>query len=62
MVMSEAIILPAMAMNYASTGNAECKRRMEYIISELKACQDANGINNPEWAVGDILEGSKRQR
>ena len=37
--------LSAMAMNYAATGNTECKRRMEYMISELRACQEANGIN-----------------
>ncbi len=46
--------LTALAMNYASTGNAECKRRMEYFLSELKACQKANEINHPEWAVGYI--------
>jgi hypothetical protein len=35
--------LSAMAMNYAATNNPECKERMEYILSELKQCQDANG-------------------
>lgn len=44
--------LTAMAMNYATTGNAECKKRMDYMISELKACQDANALNNPEWGFG----------
>jgi hypothetical protein len=44
--------LSAMAMNYAATGNAECKKRMDYMITELKACQDANGINNAEWGNG----------
>ncbi len=34
--------LSAMAMNYAATGDAECKKRMDYMIAELKACQDAN--------------------
>ena len=29
--------LTAMAMN-AATGNAECRQRMEYMISELQAC------------------------
>ncbi len=43
--------LSALAMNYASTGNAECKMRMEYMLSELKDCQEANGINNPEWGL-----------
>jgi DUF1680 family protein len=44
--------LSAMAINYAATGNAECKKRMDYMISELKACQDANEKNNPDWGKG----------
>lgn len=46
--------LSAMAMNYAATGNAECKKRMEYMISELKACQEANGQKYPDWGVGYV--------
>src|SRR5436190_12442260 len=46
--------LSALAMNYASTKNAECKRRMEYIVAELKSCQEANAKNNPDWAVGYV--------
>ncbi|HEX2920532.1 MAG TPA: beta-L-arabinofuranosidase domain-containing protein [Bacteroidales bacterium] len=46
--------LSAMAMNYASTGNEECGRRLEYIISELKACVEANSKSNPDWGVGYI--------
>ncbi len=46
--------LSALAMNYDATGNMECKKRMDYIISELKACQDANTKNNPEWGVGYV--------
>src|SRR6476469_5259832 len=34
--------LSALAIHYAATNNAECKKRMEYMIAELKACQDAN--------------------
>src|SRR5690606_37417381 len=34
--------LSAMAMNYAATGNEECKKRMDYMISEMKEIQDAN--------------------
>ena len=30
--------LSAMAMNYAATGNEECKKRMEYLLAELKEC------------------------
>lgn len=44
--------LSAMAINYASTGNTECKKRMEYMLEELKACQDANAANNADWGIG----------
>ena len=46
--------LSAMAMNYAATGNSECKKRMEHMISELKACQDANTVHHSEWGVGYV--------
>ncbi|BBE15993.1 acetyl-CoA carboxylase [Aquipluma nitroreducens] len=46
--------LSALAMNYAATGNAECKRRMDYMISELKACQEANAQKYPDWGVGYV--------
>ena len=46
--------LSALAMNYASTGNAECKKRMEYMISELKACQETNDKNHPDWGKGYV--------
>lgn len=46
--------LSAMAMNYAATGNKICKKRMDYMISELKACQDANGLKYPDWGVGYV--------
>lgn len=46
--------LSAMAMNYAATGNEECKRRMEQMISEFRACQEANGINHPDWGIGYV--------
>ena len=35
--------LSALAMQYAATGNAQCKERMDYMVSELKKCQDRNG-------------------
>ena len=34
--------LSALAIHYASTGDAQCKQRMDYMIDELKKCQDAN--------------------
>ncbi|WP_421798275.1 beta-L-arabinofuranosidase domain-containing protein [Haliscomenobacter sp.] len=43
--------LSAMAIN-AATGNAECKKRMEYLLSELKACQEAQALNHPSWGIG----------
>ncbi len=46
--------LTALAMNYAATGNAECKRRMDYMIAELKICQEANVKNNPDWGKGYV--------
>ena len=35
--------LSALAMAYASTGNTVCKERADYIVNELKICQDKNG-------------------
>lgn len=35
--------LTALSLMYAQTGDAECKRRADYIIDELAACQDAAG-------------------
>jgi DUF1680 family protein len=46
--------LSALAMHYAATKNAECKKRMDYMIAELKACQDANGLNNADWGKGYV--------
>ncbi|MCR4770610.1 MAG: glycoside hydrolase family 127 protein [Bacteroidaceae bacterium] len=40
--------LSALAMN-AATGDKECRKRMEYMISELKTCWETNTKNNPEW-------------
>ncbi|HLG38803.1 MAG TPA: beta-L-arabinofuranosidase domain-containing protein [Chitinophagaceae bacterium] len=44
--------LSALAMNYAATNNVACKQRMEYMIAELKVCQDANTKNNADWGIG----------
>jgi uncharacterized protein len=44
--------LAALAMNYAATNNMECGKRMQYMINELKACQEANTKNHPDWGVG----------
>jgi uncharacterized protein len=46
--------LSALAMNYAATGNAECKKRMDHMISELKVCQEANALKYPKWGIGYV--------
>ncbi len=54
--------LSALALNYAATKDAECGKRLTYIIEELKKCQDANAINNPIWGkgyVGAVPNGNK---
>ncbi len=43
--------LTAMAINTAN-GNAECKKRMLYMIAELQKCLDANAKNNKSWGIG----------
>ncbi|WP_299090870.1 beta-L-arabinofuranosidase domain-containing protein [uncultured Bacteroides sp.] len=43
--------LTAMAIN-AATGNEECRKRMEYIISEIAECAEANCKNHPQWGAG----------
>ena len=45
--------LTAMAMN-AATGNDECRQRMEYMISELQLCAEANAKNHPGWGKGYV--------
>lgn len=53
--------LSAMALN-AATGNEECLRRMEYMISELQECADAHNRNHPDWGKGYVggFPGSER--
>lgn len=45
--------LSAMAMN-AAIGSSECRERMDDMISELKACQEASATNNPDWGIGYV--------
>ncbi len=53
--------LTAMAIN-AATGDKECQKRMDYMISELQACVDANAKNHPAWGKGYVggVPGSDR--
>lgn len=46
--------LSALALMYASTGDAEVLRRMNYFVAELKRCQQQNG----NGYVGGIPDGS----
>ncbi len=45
--------LTAMALN-AALGNEECRQRMEYMISELQECAEANNKNHPDWGRGYV--------
>lgn len=45
--------LSALAMMYASTGNAEVKKRLDYMVAELARCQARNG----NGYVGGIPQG-----
>ena len=58
--------LSAMAIHYAATGNKECKERMDYILSEMKRCQDANGdgyiggVPNSKRVWAELKNGNVR--
>ena len=45
--------LTALAIN-AATGDEECRKRMEYMIAELKECAEANAKNHPDWGKGYV--------
>lgn len=47
--------LSALAIHYAATGNEACKQRMDYMVSELKRCQQKHG----NGYVGGIPNGMK---
>ncbi|MBN1127970.1 MAG: glycoside hydrolase family 127 protein [Chitinispirillaceae bacterium] len=48
----------AVAMQYAATGDAKCKERMDSMVTELKKCQDANGnVANFTGYVSGIPNG-----
>jgi DUF1680 family protein len=47
--------LSAASMMYAATGNAKLKERIDYIVDELKKCQDAVGTGY----IGGIPDGQR---
>jgi len=58
--------LSALALMYASTGDQEILRRLNYFVAELKKCQDKNGngyiggIPNGKKAWDEIAKGDLR--
>jgi uncharacterized protein len=46
--------LSALAMNYASINDPICKKRMEYMISILKDCQNAHTKQHASWGKGYV--------
>lgn len=56
--------LTALAIHYAATNDERCKERMEYMLAELKRCQEKNGdgyvggVPNGENLWKDIRKGS----
>ncbi|MBN1925976.1 MAG: glycoside hydrolase family 127 protein [Prolixibacteraceae bacterium] len=46
--------LSAMAIHYASTGNMECYKRMQYMVDEFRACQEANSTKYHDWGKGYV--------
>ncbi len=44
--------LSALALYTAATGDAECRRRMRYMLSELKKCQEAHATKFSGWGEG----------
>ena len=47
--------ISALALMFASTGDALVKAKLDYVVAELKKCQQANG----NGYIGGIPEGSK---
>lgn len=49
--------LSALSLMFASTGDTEMKRRLDYMVAELKRAQDANGDGDMRGYVGGIPGG-----
>lgn len=46
--------LSALAIHYAATNDAVLNDRLQYMISELKTCQEKNGETHPSWGIGYV--------
>ncbi|MGF7151450.1 hypothetical protein FHS96_005116 [Sphingomonas zeicaulis] len=54
--------LAALSLMHAQTGDAECRRRVDYIVDELAACQAAHGdgyVAGFSRKRGDVVENGK---
>ena len=54
--------LTALSLMHAQTGDAECRRRVDYIVDELAACQAAHGdgyVAGFSRKRGDVVENGK---
>ncbi|MBN2475227.1 MAG: glycoside hydrolase family 127 protein [Pirellulales bacterium] len=60
--------LSASALMYAATGDEELRRRVDYIVEELRQCQDANGngyvagIPNGKQVFQEVAAGEIRSK
>ena len=58
--------LSALSYMFAATGNKEVEARLDYVLGELKRCQDARndgylgGVPNPDKIWGEIAKGDIR--
>ena len=54
----------ALAISYAATGNQECYDRLQYVLSEMKRCQEANGdgyiggVPNGKFIFTEVSKGN----
>jgi DUF1680 family protein len=51
--------LSALALMVASTGDAQALQRLNYVVAELKRCQDANSKKNSNGYLGGIPAGAE---
>ncbi|MBT9493199.1 MAG: glycoside hydrolase family 127 protein, partial [Paucibacter sp.] len=51
--------LSALALMVASTGDTQALQRLNYVVAELKRCQEANSKNNSNGYLGGIPAGAK---
>lgn len=56
--------ISALAIHYAATGNEACKERLDYVLAELKRCQDKHGngyvggVPDSDQLWGEVKNGN----